>query len=199
MLDEPTTRSVIRGLREGNREAWTRLYDAYSLDVWRYVARMLGNQAADVADVVQETFLAAAKGARQYDSQRGSLWGWLAGIAHHQSALHWRRVAKGNRLRELAESGAGELRRWLDGSMETDRLSESRELTELIRYVLANVTAGYATLLTAKYLDEQSLEEIACQFDCSIEAVKSKLARARREFRRVFEQLTQDTTEIACE
>jgi RNA polymerase sigma-70 factor (ECF subfamily) len=175
------------------------LYDTYSVDVWRYVARMLGDQPADVADVVQETFLAAAKGARQFDPERGTLWSWLAGIAHNQSSLSWRRVVKGNRLRELAEAGAGELRRWLDGSAETDRLAERRESAELVRFVLANVPADYATLLSAKYLDERSLDEMAVQFGGSVEAIKSKLARARREFRRIFEQMTCDPTEMACD
>jgi RNA polymerase sigma-70 factor (ECF subfamily) len=152
-----------------------------------------------VADVVQETFLAAARGARQFDPQKGSLWGWLAGIAHHQSALFWRRSAKANRLRELAESGAGELRRWLDGATESAGIAESRELAEWVRYVLANVSTDYATLLTAKYLEERSLEQLATQFGGSTEAMKSKLARARREFRQVFDQLTQDASEMACE
>ena len=61
MLDEPEQLAVAAGLREGRREAWTRLYDAYSRDVWRYVARLLGPEAAAVADAVQETFMEAAR------------------------------------------------------------------------------------------------------------------------------------------
>lgn len=150
----------------------------------------MGHNAAEVADIVQETFIAAAKGARQFDPQRGTLWSWLAGIAHNRSSLSWRQGAKDIRLRELAESGAGELRRWLDGSGEADQLVERRELGDLVRFVLANLSVDYAALLSAKYLEERSLEEMAIQFGGSVEAIKSKLARARREFRRTFDQLT---------
>ena len=194
MLDEPDQLAVIRGLRDGSRDAWTALYDGYSADVWRYVGRLVGGQSSEVADVVQETFLAAAHAARQFDASRGSLWSWLAGIAHHQSAAHWRQSGKTERLRLLAESGAIELRQWWEGTASADDVWEQRELAELVRGVLSELPADYAALLTAKYLDEQSLDDMARRFGGSVEAIKSKLARARREFREKFESLTREPT-----
>ncbi len=184
MLDEHDQSAVICGLQHGNREAWAALYTGYSSDVWRYVARLVGPEVTDVADVVQETFLAAARSARQFDPGRGSLWSWLTGIAHHHVSLYWRQIGKAARLQTLAEAHAAELQRWLDES-EADGLPfEQSELAELVRGVLAELPSDYAALLTAKYLDEQSLDELSQQWGHSVEALKSKLARARREFRR---------------
>ena len=199
MLDEHDQLAVIRGLRDGSREAWTALYLGYSADVWRYVGRLVGNHGNDVGDVVQETFLAAARAAQQFDSSRGSLWSWLAGIAHHQAAVYWRHAAKPGRLRALVEAGAVELRHWWDGSESAEGLLEKRELTDLVRGVLSDLSADYATLLTAKYLDEQSLDDLARQLGSSVEAIKSKLARARREFRAKFESLTRESTPMVRE
>ncbi len=67
MLETDDSFALIRGLRDGNREAWTALYDRYIEEVWRYVARLLGPGSAAVADVVQETFLAAAQRAHGFD------------------------------------------------------------------------------------------------------------------------------------
>ena len=184
MLDEHDQSTVICGLQHGNREAWAALYTGYSVDVWRYVARLVGAEGADVADVVQETFLAAARSARQFDSSRGSLWSWLTGIAHHHVSLYWRQLSKAARLQKLAEAHTGELHRWLDGSDFEELPLEKHELAELIRGVLAELPSDYAALLTAKYLDELSLDELSRQWGQSVEALKSKLARARREFRR---------------
>ncbi len=189
MLDEPDQLAVIRGLRDGSRDAWTALYNGYSADVWRYVGRLVGGQSSEIADVVQETFLAAARSARQFDGSRGSLWSWLAGIAHHQAAAHWRRSGKIERVRELAEAGAIELRQWWEGTASAEALCEQRELAELVRGILAELSTDYAALLTAKYLDDQSLDDLARRFGGSVEAIKSKLARARREFREMFESL----------
>lgn len=199
MLDEHDQLIVIRGLRDGRRDAWTALYDGYSTEVWRYVGRLIGASGADVGDVVQETFLAAACAARQFDSSRGSLWCWLAGIAHHQAAVHWRKQARGDRLKALAESGAIEMREWWAGSAPVDDVLEQHESAEIIRGVLSELPAEYAALLTAKYLDEQSLGELAARFGGSVEAIKSKLARARREFREKFESLTREPKPVLRE
>jgi RNA polymerase sigma-70 factor, ECF subfamily len=193
--DEPS--AVIRGLRDGSRDAWAALYDRHCEGVWRYVARLLGPNAAAVADVVQETFLAAARTARGFDPERGSLGGWLTGIAHHRVTLHWRQESRGKRLRQLAESGAAEIRGWLDGQESPSDEWKGRESADLVRGVLAEMSVDYAALLAAKYLDEQTLEEIARENNCSIDATKSKLARARREFRTKFEYLTREPTPTA--
>ena len=185
---------MIRGLRDGSRDAWTALYDGYSADVWRYLGRLIGGQSTEVADVVQETFLAAARSARQFDADRGSLWSWLAGIAHHRAAAHWRQSGKTERLRVLAETGVLELRQWWEGTASADDLWEQRELADLVRDILSELSADYAALLTAKYLDDQSLDVLSHRFGGSVEAIKSKLARARREFREKFESLTREPT-----
>ena len=192
MLDEPDQTAVIRGLRDGQRDAWATLYQAYSADIWRYVARLVGASSADVADVVQETFLAAARSAVRFDPDRGTLWSWLTGIAHHQTSLYWRQSARQSRLRTLAEQGAGELRRLLDESGDDSDIWERREMADLVRATLASLSGDYATILAAKYLDDFSLEQISRQSGGSVDATKSRLARARREFKLKFEQMSRD-------
>ena len=184
MLDERDQSSVICGLQAGDRNAWTALYKGYSADVWRYVAQMIGPDVSDVADVVQETFLAAAASARKFDASQGSLWCWLTGIAHHRVSRYWRQVNKLARIQALAEVHAGELHRWLDESGTDSNLLEQKELAELVRGILAELPADYAALLSAKYLDELSFDEMSHQWGQSVDALKSNLARARREFRR---------------
>jgi RNA polymerase sigma-70 factor (ECF subfamily) len=189
-MDEPQEREVALGLCEGKTEAWRTLYDAYAERVWRAVARLLGPQSADVADVVQETFLAAARSAATYDASRGSLWWWLWGIARRQVALHYRKQERQDRLKQagdwLARSN-GQLLHWLEGRQETppDAL-EAAELATLVRAILMELPADYETLLTAKYLHDTPVEQIADREKCSTTAVKSKLARAREAFRRAF-------------
>lgn len=197
MLDEHTSLTVIHGLREGRREAWTALYRGYSGDVWRYVARLVGPHSADVADVVQETFLAAAHTARNFDATRGTLWSWLTGIAHRQAALAARRHHRATRVLQIAERGLLNVSFDEDTARSTNSVWERQELAEVVRWTLAEITPEYAALLTGKYLDEQSLEMLSLQWGSSMDAIKSKLARARREFRDVFERVTRSSLTIA--
>src|SRR4051812_36174098 len=106
MLDEQQERRLAQGLREGKTDAWQALYDAYAERLWRAVARLLGPHCADVADVVQETLLAAARSARGYDPVRGPLWLWLAGIARNRALLHLRKQDRRQRLHSNRMAGA---------------------------------------------------------------------------------------------
>ena len=192
-MDDHSEPAIARGLRAGDVRAWSGLYEAYAAKVWRTAARLIGEETGQVGDVVQETFLAAARSARGYDPRRGSLWAWLSGIARHQVALHYRRRTQ---ARELTRALAWW--RSLDGrsvealraeSLAPAELLESRELATLVRHALARLPAEYQTMLLQKYVDGASVEEVARDFGCSEVAVRSKLARARKAFRRAFRRI----------
>ena len=186
--------ALARGLKAGDVEAWHKLYDNYSKQVWRSVARLMGANSSDVADVVQETFLAAAHSARTYDAEKGSLWLWLCGIARKQVALHYRKGQRYDRIKNachrLAEVNfqgfrAAENREPLPASA-----MEHAEIATLVRTVLTELPEDYETLLTAKYLDGFSMDQIAAHSNCTSTAVSSKLARARKAFRQAFENIS---------
>lgn len=197
-MDEQQAREVIRGLRAGRPEAWRSLYDAHAERVWRGVARLLGPGSVDVADVVQETMLAAARSARSYDESQGSLWLWLWGIARLQVALHFRRQKRHDRLKHPGDwlgASSGRLAHWLDGTgpPPADPV-EAAELAAIVRTALTEIPCDYESLLTAKYLDGDSVEQIATREASTAVAVRSKLARARKVFRRTFRRLSGDPT-----
>jgi RNA polymerase sigma-70 factor (ECF subfamily) len=187
---------IACGLREGKTEAWQRLYDAHAERVWRLVARAMEPGCSDVTDIVQETFLAAARSARGFDPSRGSLWAWLSGIARRQVALHYRRRQRQTDRAKLsaidaspaAVRGASAPSNPAHADPAATALRD--ELAHCIRDVLSQLPADYETLLVAKYIEGATIEEIAFGEEASQEAVRSKLARARRAFRRVFEKTT---------
>ncbi len=189
-MDDQQQREVAQGLREGKAEAWRMLYQAYAEQVWRSVARLLGREAADVADVVQETFLAAARSAKTYDATRGSLWSWLWGIARKHVALHYRKQERNDRLKSAGDwlaASNGKLLRWLEGQEHAPAEAlEAAELVTLVRATLTELSADHESLLTAKYLDGDTVEQIAGRESCTPTAVRSKLARARQAFRQAF-------------
>src|SRR5581483_1846438 len=111
------------------------------------------------------------------------------GISRRHVALHYRRQQRQDRLRRAADWLAGQapLLRWLDGHADDagDAL-EAAELADLVRSTLTELPADYETLLTAKYLDGDTVDQIADRQQCTPVAVRSKLARARQAFREAF-------------
>jgi RNA polymerase sigma-70 factor (ECF subfamily) len=178
---------VAAGLLAGKSEAWAALYEAYFDRVWRLAGRMIGPDASALADVVQETFMAAARSARTYDPRRGTLWLWLAGITRNNVATHFRALRRQGRLGQagdlhaaVADHLAGRLR---DGAPAPQKDCITAEEATVVRSTLAGLSDEYQSLLAERYLQDVPVEEIARRGDSTVEAVRSKLARARRAFR----------------
>jgi RNA polymerase sigma-70 factor (ECF subfamily) len=184
-MDQAQETRIAQGLRAGQPEAWAMFYDAFAERVWRGCARLLGPTNSEIADVMQETFLAAAGAARGFDPTKGSLWVWLWGIGRRQLALHLRKKQRWQQVTAVAANG--ELSRWLDGQgAEPDQMLEAREVSEMVRATLAALPAEYADVLTAKYLDEMPVDQMAKEECTTVTTIYSRLARARQAFRDVF-------------
>ncbi|MSR57904.1 MAG: sigma-70 family RNA polymerase sigma factor [Planctomycetaceae bacterium] len=188
-------RELTTRMRAGDGDAWRGLYDAYAEPVWRVVARQMGPGAADVADVVQETFLAAARSARSFDPERGTIWYWLCGIARRHVALYYRKQQRHDRIRQAAQclhADNGQALTWLESREPPPaKVLESAELATIIRATLTELSDDYGTLLATRYLDGVPVERIADAEQTSATAVRSKLARARAAFRAAFGRLTE--------
>ena len=192
-MDKNTERDIAKGLQQGDRQTWLQLYEAYAEPVWRNISRLAGGDSTIVADIVQETFLAAARSARNFKPDRGTLWVWLWTIARRQVALYYRKQKPEivlSRARQWWAGLDGEKFDWIDAKadMPPDIL-ESQELAVLVRLALSELQGDYQTLLLAKYVDDQTAGQIAGQMNCSEVAVRSKLARARKAFRKTFEKI----------
>ena len=74
--------SVDAAFTEGGVDALEQAYQAYGSMVYTMCRRALGADRA--ADATQEVFVSAWRARTQFDMQRGSLGGWLAGITKHR-------------------------------------------------------------------------------------------------------------------
>lgn len=179
MSDPLNDSEIVCGLRDGDRSAWDALCRQYGRRLYRYIARLIGSDVDSTLDVFQEVMLAAAKGGRRLDADT-RLWNWLSSIGHRQASLHWRKHYQRQRSHESVEETATET----DDPVELLSRAETRTT---VRGVLAEMRAEQVTLLVAKYIDGFSVAEIASEHGGTRESVRSKLARARDEFRKRFE------------
>ncbi len=187
MNETQTDQDIVRGLRDGGREAWIALCETYSSRVWMYVARLVGSDDNAVADVFQETMLAVAKAGRNLDAEDTTVWAWLARIGHNQAALYWRR--------SFRERHAGPIAGETIGSVDGDPVEvlKREQTVDEIRLLLAEMPADSVAILSGKYIDELSIAELVAVFGGTTEGIRSKLARARRDFRERYERLNVDS------
>src|SRR5947207_4301767 len=67
---------LIRVMAAGDRDAFARFYDRYAPLVFPFVLRIVRDRA-DAADVLQDVFWEAWRGAGAYDAQRGTPEAWM--------------------------------------------------------------------------------------------------------------------------
>lgn len=131
--------------------------------------------AADVEDVLQETFLAAWRGAGRYRPE-GACGGWLWGIARRQAALVLRR-----------RGPAGQAAAALPASLAAGQDACDPAETALARAELADALAALGPAGSAErevwrlmYEEDRPVAEVAGLLGVPPGTVKSRAHRARR-------------------
>lgn len=100
--------------------------------------------------------------------------GWLMTVARRRIIDHWRRS---ERHRRRLERVAREPDPLLPDEFEVGPIDDDRVLA-----ALASLPERQRAALTARYIDEWSVTEVADALDVSYKAMESLLARARRSF-----------------
>jgi RNA polymerase sigma factor (sigma-70 family) len=140
----------------------------------------------EVADLTSETFVEAIRSFTGFDSRRGTVRGWLFGIARHRYAQHCERSAHGRALTEWARGVhplADDVRDEIESRIDAQRAGRL-------------LMAGYARL---SELDQSVLElvdlagltptEAASVLDIAPTTLRVRLFRARGRLRK---ELTND-------
>lgn len=167
--------------------AFAGLYDRHAGEIFRFVARRLGDHAAE--DVIAETFLAAFRHRARYDLARSDARPWLYGIATNLIGKHRRSEVR--MLRALARTS---LDPPADGGFEQ---VDDRVVADILRHdlaaALAELPSANRDVLLLVAWAELSYEEVALALQVPVGTVRSRLSRARAQVRRALAEHTLTT------
>lgn len=103
--------AAVRDLASGNPRTVARALDSLYRDeaprVYRYALALCGN-AAWAADATQEAFVALALRPQGFDPGKGALGAYLAGMARHTLAAHWRESRQAQPWPEAGDDTTGD-------------------------------------------------------------------------------------------
>jgi len=175
--NEPTDEGLLGQMKAGDEDAFLLLYRRKHPALYRFALHMSGN-AAVAEDVTQEVFMALIRDAGRFDPARGSLGGFLFGIARNHLRKRWeqeqRFVAFADDPDEVPAvvpaNGNGNGRH-------ADRYDD--EATARLRRAIATLPENYREALVLCELQEMSYDEAAAALECPVGTVRSRLHRAR--------------------
>ncbi|HYA89786.1 MAG TPA: sigma-70 family RNA polymerase sigma factor [archaeon] len=183
---EFTDDGLLRRMMAGDEEAFTLLYRRRHPAIYRFALHMSGN-AAVAEDVTQEVFMTLIRDATRFDPARGTLGGYLFGVARNLVRRRWEQERNSFPLPPEGEhlpphgagagvSGDGRTR---NGSGRAEDEFASFETVGRVRQAVATLPANYREVVVLCEFEEMSYEEAADALDCPIGTVRSRLHRAR--------------------
>lgn len=162
----------------GVPDALARVYDRYGSLVHTFASRGVGHDNA--SDVTQEVFVAAWRHRERFDPARGSLAGWLIGIARNKVLESLRR----RRVRLIGDHDD-------HGAEPADSVSPDMIDVLADRLLLADAMAQLPErtrqLITLAFDGQMSHAEIAEQTGVPLGTVKSDIRRGLRRLKGVLE------------
>ena len=170
---EPDENLVV-ALRSGKEEAFVALYGRRRGAIYRFSLHMTGS-ATLAEDITQEVFLTLIRDRCGYDPQRGTLAGYLFGIARKLVLRHL------SRNRALGDAEAKDRKMLANFGACADPmvdLMRQEGIEELRRAVLA-LPKRYREVVVLCDLEEVDYLEAARFLNCPIGTVRSRLHRAR--------------------
>jgi RNA polymerase sigma-70 factor, ECF subfamily len=167
--------ALIQQVRGGDQAAYAELVGTYQKPVYHLCLRMLGDPG-DAEDAAQETFLRAYLQLATYDATR-SFKTWLMAIASHYCIDRLRR--KHVTLLSLDDEPIVQVLGLRCPAALPEEVAMHGEQARRMQRALTQLPAETRNVVTLRYWGDYSCEEIAEVTGSTVNAVKSRLHRAR--------------------
>jgi RNA polymerase sigma-70 factor (ECF subfamily) len=170
-----TDDDLLMLMRSGDEQAFVSLYRKRQAALYRFAQHMSGS-ATVAEDITQEVFLALIRDECGYDPDRGTLSGYLFGIARKLVLRHLERGRS-----DVALETDGEDAGWPQLAVNDDPLADltHREGIEALRRAVQALPRRYREVVVLCDLEEVDYADAAFILGCPIGTVRSRLHRAR--------------------
>ena len=176
--DPRSDEDLLAGARRGDAEALEALILRYQPRLYRFGVKMC-RDPEDASDVAQDTLLAMARSVRDFRGE-ASISTWLYTIARN-FCIKKRRRRKFEPAREesLQAVDAERLERAIDPSPDPERKAAGQEVEGALRSAIESLDGKQREVLVLRDIEGLSAPEVAKVLGSSVQAVKSRLHRAR--------------------
>ncbi len=192
-------RAVARRILAGDEAAFRELFDRFFPRLYRFALVRLNRDQETARDVVQQTFCNAIE---RLDGYRGeaALYTWFCQICRNVISDHYRKRQRGAEHVVLLEDQP-DMRAILEAlAAPTDDEPDTgvwrQQVRRIVEATLDALPGHYGEVLEWKYLDGQSVEEIARRLELGPKAAESLLTRARVAFRAAISDLAGASDEL---
>ena len=163
---------LIKRIAAGDREAMRMLFNKHNAPIFRYVLRMVRNEAlAD--DLISDVFMDVWQQAGRFEG-RSSVSTWLIGIARFKALSALRKPKHGS----LDDDQVAEM--MVDGADDPEVVKQKQDKSKVLRQCLAMLSREHSEIVDLVYYHEMSIDEAASVIGIPENTVKTRLFYARK-------------------
>lgn len=166
---------LMQLLQQGNRNAFSALYDRYAALLNRYFFRMLWQDREKAEDFVQDLFLKIIRSPESYDTTR-PFKTWLFTVAMNMCKNEYRK----SEVRKVAAQEIGNTSMKFTRADEPVERIDRKEMMERLDLAVQELEPHHREAFLLRYEQNLSMKEMGEVMECSEGTAKSRLFYAVR-------------------
>lgn len=186
-LEDPT----LAAARTGDPEALDALLQRYQPSLYRFGLKMCRDEE-DAKDILQETLFAAARSLRGFQGS-SSFSTWLYSIAR-SFCIKQRRRSKFAPREEISLDSRSPALGLADPAPPLDEVLAQKEIENAVEAAIRGLKLDFREVLLLRDVEGLTAPEVAEVLGLRVEAVKSRLHRARAALREALQPLLEEPT-----
>jgi RNA polymerase sigma-70 factor, ECF subfamily len=180
----PDEAALLEAARRGDHTALSRLLERHQAQIYRFGLKLCGNPE-DAKDVLQETMLGVARNLSGFRGE-AALSTWLYTVARSFCAKHRRRSKFAPEPELSLEQPKLKAQLIIDGALGPDAALADKQRDQALHAAIDGLGPMYKEVLVLRDMEGLPAHEVAQVLGVSVEAVKSRLHRARKAVRERF-------------
>jgi RNA polymerase sigma-70 factor, ECF subfamily len=178
---------LIAKTARGDQEAFSRLYDQSSPQIYGLILRMI-NDPQVAEEVTMDVYAQVWKQAQRYDVNRGTPMGWLVAIARTRAIDQLR----SGKLKRTSMTGMEDIARVASDRATPEEQSSARQRAEIVREALASLPFEQRQSLILAYFDGYSQSEISVKLGLPLGTIKTRIRLGMMKLRDVLAPYAED-------
>lgn len=172
-----TEGELLAAARDGDEAALAKLLERHQAQIYRFGMKMC-RDPEDAADVLQETLIAMARGVRDFRGA-SSISTWLYTVARSFCIKKRRRSKFAPEETSLDAAGSSEAAAIVDPARGPDEALAGKQVEQALEDAIRALDPMYREVLVLRDVEGLTAPEVAEVLGISVQAVKSRLHRAR--------------------
>ena len=166
----------IVAMQNGDTDAFSTFYSHTSNYVYKR-AKFIMKDEEDALDLTQETFVQAYKNINSLESSE-NIYAWLGAICYRQGM----RIFRGRKEILVDEEAESIFEDIVSEDMDTspEESNEAKETADIVMSLIEELPPLQKAAIVAFYYDNKKIDDIAEEFECSPNTIKSRLNYAKK-------------------